>query len=402
MYDILNQFFKIMSEELNEFTDISPYTDAEAVEALGKLADHPAVVEVSKAIFPDKEPEFLRKILKSVKSIDEFQILVMNKVVEWVLSTTSHNFSYDGIGNLKKINGKFLAMSNHRDIILDPAITQVVLYRNAIPMTEIAVGSNLLTNKYIEYLIRSNRMIKVIRGINARQLYLSSQVLSKYIRECITSGRSSIWIAQREGRAKDGIDTTEQGLLKMLDMSGTADFTTNFEELNIVTLSISYEYEPCDILKARERLISRTQKYVKGSREDLISIMTGIEQQKGNIHLNIGSPLTHDEIEAASCCNKNDRYQAIRHAVDVRIIEGYKLWKTNYIGYDMVNHTFKYRDKYTPEDVAQFTDYVEHQLDKVEKSLCRADLRDIFLRIYANPVVSLENLMIERATASRQ
>lgn len=391
-----------MSEELNEFTDISPYTDAEAVEALGKLADHPAVVEVSKAIFPDKEPEFLRKILKSVKSIDEFQVLVMNKAVEWVLSTTAHNFSYDGIGNLKKINGKFLAMSNHRDIILDPAITQVVLYRNAIPMTEIAVGSNLLTNKYIEYLIRSNRMIKVIRGINARQLYLSSQVLSKYIRECITSGRSSIWIAQREGRAKDGIDTTEQGLLKMLDMSGTADFTTNFEELNIVPLSISYEYEPCDILKARERLISRTQKYVKGSREDLISIMTGIEQQKGNIHLNIGSPLTHDEIEAASCCNKNDRYQAIRHAVDVRIIEGYKLWKTNYIGYDMVNHTFKYRDKYTPEDVAQFTDYVEHQLDKVEKSLCRADLRDIFLRIYANPVVSLENLMIERAAASKQ
>lgn len=402
MYDILNQFFKIMSEELNEFTDISPYTDAEAVEALGKLADHPAVVEVSKAIFPDKEPEFLRKILKSVKSIDEFQVLVMNKAVEWVLSTTAHNFSYDGIGNLKKINGKFLAMSNHRDIILDPAITQVVLYRNAIPMTEIAVGSNLLTNKYIEYLIRSNRMLKVIRGINARQLYISSQVLSKYIRECITSGRSSIWIAQREGRAKDGIDTTEQGLLKMLDMSGTADFTTNFEELNIVPLSISYEYEPCDILKARERLISRTQKYVKGSREDLISIMTGIEQQKGNIHLNIGSPLTHDEIEAASCCNKNDRYQAIRHAVDVRIIEGYKLWKTNYIGYDMVNHTFKYRDKYTPEDVAQFTDYVEHQLDKVEKSLCRADLRDIFLRIYANPVVSLENLMIERAAASRQ
>lgn len=391
-----------MSEELNEFTDISPYTDAEAVEALGKLADHPAVVEVSKAIFPDKEPEFLRKILKSVKSIDEFQILVMNKAVEWVLSTTAHNFSYDGIGNLKKINGKFLAMSNHRDIILDPAITQVVLYRNAIPMTEIAVGSNLLTNKYIEYLIRSNRMIKVIRGINARQLYLSSQVLSKYIRDCITSGRSSIWIAQREGRAKDGIDTTEQGLLKMLDMSGTADFTTNFEELNIVPLSISYEYEPCDILKARERLISRTQKYVKGSREDLISIMTGIEQQKGNIHLNIGSPLTHDEIEAASCCNKNDRYQAIRHAVDVRIIEGYKLWKTNYIGYDMVNHTFKYRDKYTPEDVAQFTDYVEHQLDKVEQSLCRADLRDIFLRIYANPVVSLENLMIERAAASKQ
>ncbi len=392
-----------MSEELNEFTDICPYTDQEAVEALGKLADHPAVLEVSKAIFPDKESEFLRKVLKSIKSIDEFQKLVMNKAIEWVLSTTAHNFSYDGIANIKKLEGKkFVAMSNHRDIILDPAITQVVLYRNAIPMTEIAVGSNLLSNKYVEYLIRSNRMIKVIRGINARQLYLSSQVLSKYIRDCVTSGRSSVWIAQREGRAKNGVDTTEQGLLKMLDMSGTGDFTTNFEVLNIVPLSISYEYEPCDILKARELLISRTQKYVKGSREDLISIMTGIEQQKGNIHLNIGEPLTHDEIQAASYCMKNDRYQAIRHAVDVRIIEGYKLWKTNYIAYDMVNHCFKYSKMYSPDEAAQFTEYVEKQLDKVEKSLCRADLRNIFLNIYANPVLSKEKLAEEKNSANSE
>ena len=142
----------------------------------------------------------------------------------------------------------------------------------------------------------------------------------------------------------------------MLDMSGTKDFTSNFEELNIVPLSISYEYEPCDILKARELLISRTQKYVKGPKEDMVSIMTGIEQQKGNIHLNIGEPLTHDEIEAASYCAKNDRYQAIRHAVDVRIIDGYKLWKTNYIGYDMANHSYKYSDLYTEDDVAELTD----------------------------------------------
>lgn len=203
-------------------------------------------------------------------------------------------------------------------------------------------------------------------------------------------------MAQREGRTKNGIDTTEQGLLKMLDMSGTKDFTSNFEELNIVPLSISYEYEPCDILKARELLISRTQKYVKGPQEDLISIITGIQQVKGNIHLNIGEPLTHDEIQAASTCMKNDRYQAIRHAVDLRVIEGYKLWKTNYISYDMVNHSYKYSDLYSPEDVEAFTEYVEKQLDKVEKSLCRADLRDILLRIYGNPVVSREKLMEER------
>lgn len=391
-----------MCEEINEFESISPYSDKDAVEALGKLADHPAVIEVSKAIFPDKPKEYLREVLKNLKSIDEFQTLVMSKAIEWVLDTSAHNFSYDGIENLKKINGKFLALSNHRDIILDPAITQVVLYRNGLQTTEIAVGSNLLSNKYVEYLIRSNRMIKVIRGINARQLYLSSQVLSKYIRNGITSGKSSIWIAQREGRTKNGIDTTEQGLLKMLDMSGTKDFVSNFEELNIVPLSISYEYEPCDIMKARELLISRTQKYVKGPQEDLISIMTGINQQKGNIHLNIGAPLTHEEIVEASYCNKNDRYQAIRHAVDDRVIEGYRLWKNNYIAYDMVNHSYKYSDLYSPEDVKKFTNYVEQQLDKVEKSLNRSDLRDIFLKIYGNPVLSKEQLMEEKAAAAKQ
>lgn len=391
-----------MCEEINEFESIGPYSDKEAVEALGKLADHPAVIEVSKAIFPDKPKEYLREVLKNLKSIDEFQTLVMTKAIEWVLDTSAHNFSYDGIENIKKINGKFLALSNHRDIILDPAITQVVLYRNGIQTTEIAVGSNLLSNKYVEYLIRSNRMIKVIRGINARQLYLSSQVLSKYIRTGITSGKSSIWIAQREGRTKNGIDTTEQGLLKMLDMSGTKDFVSNFEELNIVPLSISYEYEPCDIMKARELLISRTQKYVKGPQEDLISIMTGINQQKGNIHLNIGAPLTHEEIVEASYCNKNDRYQAIRHAVDDRVIDGYRLWKNNYIAYDMVNYSYKYSDLYTPEDVEKFTNYVEQQLDKVEKSLNRSDLRDIFLKIYGNPVLSKEQLMEEKAAAAKQ
>ena len=386
-----------MNEEWNEFDSICPYTDEEAVVALGKLADHPAVLEVSKAVFPKEEPDFLRKVLKNIKSIDEFQTLVMSKAIAWVLDHTAHNFSYDGISNFKKINGRFLALSNHRDIILDPAITQVVLYQNGMQTTEIAVGSNPRSNPYVEYLIRSNRMIKVIRGINARSLYLSSQLLSKYIRTCITSGKSSIWIAQREGRTKNGFDTTEQGLLKMLDMSGTKDFTSNFEELNIVPLSISYEYEPCDIMKAREQLISRTQKYVKGPKEDLISIMTGIQQQKGNIHLNIGEPLNHDEIMEASCCAKNDRYQAIRHAVDIRVIEGYKLWKTNYIGYDMANHSYKYSDRYSPADVEAFTEYVEHQLDRVEKSLNRSDLREILLRIYGNPVTAKEKLQEEKA-----
>ena len=385
--------------DLSEFSSISPYTDAEAAEALNKLADYPVVGIASQHFFPEESPDYLKNILKNIKTIDEFQVLVMQKLVRWVIDHTSHNFSYDGISNIDP-SKKFLALSNHRDIMLDPAITQLVLYSNGIPMTEIAVGDNLITNKTIEWLIRSNRMIKVIRGVSARELYLSSQLLSKYIRMNITEQRSSIWLAQRQGRTKNGYDATEQGLLKMLDLSGTGDFQKNFEELNIIPLSVSYEYEPCDVLKARELVISRKRKYVKAEGEDLRSIMEGIMQPKGSIHLNIGKPLTSEEIEAAARCDKNDRYQLIRHAVDLRVIEGYKLWKNNYIAYDILNHSFKYSDYYSPVDMEQFISYMTKKLDTVEPEINREDLRRIFLEIYANPVVTKELLAKEKATGA--
>ena len=385
--------------DLTEFESISPYTDAEAAEALSKLAEFPLLSHVSQQFFPEESPEFLKNILKQIKTIDEFQVLVMQKFVRWVIEHTARNFSYDGISNIDP-QKKFLALSNHRDIILDPAITQLVLYRNGIPMTEIAVGDNLITNQTIEWLIRSNRMIKVVRGISARELYLSSQLLSKYIRLNITEQRSSIWLAQRQGRTKNGYDITEQGLLKMLDMSGKADFKTNFEELNIISMSISYEIEPCDVLKARELVISRKRKYVKAEGEDFKSIVTGIMQQKGDIHLNIGKPLTSEEIEQASLCDKNDRYQLIRHAVDLRVIEGYKLFKNNYIAYDIANHSFKYSHMYEKADLEQFVTYMEHQLDTVEPEINREDLRRIFIDIYANPVVTKELLAKEKRTGS--
>ena len=385
--------------DLTEFESISPYTDEQASEALGKLADYPAVAQASRYFFPEESPDFLKNVLKQIKTIDQFQVLVMQRFVRWVIDHTAKNFSYDGISNIDT-SKKFLALSNHRDIIMDPAITQLVLHTNGIPMTEIAVGDNLITNEAIEYLIRSNRMIKVVRGISARELYLSSQLLSKYIRLNITNQRSSIWLAQRQGRTKNGYDVTEQGLLKMLDMSGTGDFQSNFEALNIIPMSISYEYEPCDILKARETVISRKQKYVKAEGEDFNSIMVGIMQQKGNVHLNIGKPLTSEEIAAAAKCDKNDRYQLIRHAVDIRVIEGYRLWKNNYIAYDILNHSYRYSDKYDAADVETFVAYMEKQLDTVEPSLNMEDLRKHFLDIYANPVVSKELLIKEKATGA--
>ena len=344
------------------------------------FASSAMVFSISRKMFSDKWAWTVFGIVLGL----EIVTLLLFKLVVY------KEFTCNGLENIQQLGSKFLAMSNHRDIILDPAIMQLVLLKAGIPETQICVGDNLLKSKSVELLIRSNRMIKVIRGISARELYLSSQLLSRYIRETITSGTSSVWIAQRQGRTKDGLDVTEQGLLKMVDMSGTGDFVQNYMELHIVPLSISYEYEPCDILKAREVLISRTQKYVKGENEDLQSIVQGIKQYKGRVHLEIGDPLTEEEIRAAAQCDKNERYQHIRQAVDRRVIQGYHLWKTNYMAYDWVEGTDKYAAEYTPEEMEAFRAYVQKQLQQVEPELDQAELQDIFLHIYSNPVWSKE------------
>jgi hypothetical protein len=375
-----------MSDE--EFANISPYTDEEAVAALKRLSHHPMLPFISKYLFPKERVNLLAKALRKVTSIDDFQQTVMSKVVSAVVDSTSAGFTYDGIENIKG-DRKFLAISNHRDIILDPALTQWTFFNEGLPMTQICVGSNLLSSRTFEDLLRSNRMIKVIRGISARELYLSSQHLSRYIRHTITSGTASVWIAQREGRTKNGLDVSEQGILKMFDLSGTGDFKNNFQELNMIPMSISYEYEPCDARKARELLIKReTGSYTKKPDEDMHSILTGIRQWKGGIHLSIGKPITELEIIRASWHEKNDRYQAIRRTIDRRIIEGYKLWKTNYMGYDLMTGTDRFAEMYTPEDLKKFKAYTEHKLGKLERRLDRDALRVIFWHIYGNPVLA--------------
>ena len=383
-----------MSTNTEEFGDIRPYTDEEAVEALGRVSRHPMMPVISKYLFSDLPASTLSHMLRGIGSIDQFQNEVMVGVIDGILARTSQGFTCSGIEHLKGIQGKFLAISNHRDIVIDPALIQYVMKQAELPFTEICVGSNLVTSQLLEDLLRSNRMIKVIRGIKARELYLSSQRLSQYIRERITSGGASIWIAQREGRTKNGLDTTEQGLLKMFDMSGTGTFEENFRELNIVPMSISYEYESCDARKAREVLLRREGPYVKKEDEDLHSILTGIRQAKGHIHLEIEAPLTPEEIHEASKCEKNDRYQSIRHLLDRRIIAGYKLWKTNYMAHDLLydKHEFAEAGKYTEQDLAAFEKYIGHKLGKLERRLDRAELRKIFLGIYAGPVDAKRSL----------
>lgn len=373
----------------NEFERIRPYDEDEARLAFERLAKNPTLPLISKYLFPNEDPLKLTRTLKKIHTIQEFQDTVMLDMISSILGMTSEGFTFEGLENIRALDGKkFLAVSNHRDIVLDPALIQYALRSAGFQYTEICVGSNLLSSKWIEDLMRINGMVTVIRGISARELYLSSQILSKYIRKTVSSGTSSIWIAQREGRTKNGIDTTEQGLLKMFDLSGDKGFVENFKELNIVPMSISYEYESCDARKARELLVKREQgSYKKRPNEDLHSIMTGIRQQKGHIHLSIGKPLTPEEIEKAGEWKGNDRYQAIRSLLDERIIRGYRLYKTNYIAADILEGSTRYQGiKYLPEDRTAFEKYAEHKMSKIEKRLQGDALREIFYGIYGNPV----------------
>ena len=313
----------------------------------------------------------------------------MRNVVQKIVSGTMKNLTHSGTENFKE-GRRYLLISNHRDIVLDSAVIQFLLNENGVPTTESAVGDNLITSPFIEDVIRSNKMIKVIRSTSPRELYMVSKTLSEYIRTNISQSNSSVWIAQRNGRTKDGLDMTEQGLLKMFDMSGKGDFANDFAELNIMPTSISYEYEPCDILKAVELFIKKRQKYIKGKDEDLNSIITGIMQFKGNVHFSFNEPLTADEIGSAAELDSNERFKALAGIIDKKINFNYKLWKTNYMAYDILNSTNEFANMYSSAEKDEFLNYISFKMQSVEEGM--EEVEQILLSIYANPVVTRKNM----------
>lgn len=378
--------------DLTKFDDIRPYNDSEVHPALERIVANPLFSNVAQYLFPGQDENMFRQLLLSCNSKEDFQVKVMSQIVAKILQGTAKELTFSGLEHFKG-GKKHLIVSNHRDIVLDSAIIQLILHQHGVETTEIAVGDNLITSSFIEDITRSNKMIKVIRSSNPREVYTTSKVLSEYIRYNVANQKSSVWIAQRNGRTKDGIDVTEQGLLKMFDMSGSGDFVKDFAELSILPTSISYEFEPCDIQKAVEMYVSRRQKYVKAEGEDLKSILTGIMQPKGNIHIAFNEPVSLEEIHEASQLDKNEKFKAICTAMDRRIVAEYKLWGNNYIAYDMLNATNEYASMYTAEQKAAFEGYMAAQLASVKlPDIDMVELKEIFLSIYANPVVGKKNL----------
>lgn len=376
------------------YDEIRPFNDEEASAALRRVSTNPGIKKISQYLFPDQDPDLMVHLLANIKSVDQFQNDVMSVIVKAVTRKSTKGVTYDGLDYFDRdFNGnvpKYVLISNHRDIVLDAAFIQVIFYDNNLPLTEIAVGDNLVQNSFFEDLIRSNRMIKVTRSLNPREVYTTSKTLSEYIRMRITENANSIWLAQRQGRAKDGNDFTEQGLLKMLAMSGSGDFVKDFTEVRIMPMSISYEYESCDLLKAVE-LAKRAHMetpYVKAPNEDYNSMLTGICQPKGRIHVEFCKPITFDELRGCADLDHNQRFQRLSAIVDDRIHQGYKLYPNNFIALDMLRGNCEHCNEYYPWEKEQFKQYLDVQLAKVPEGLDVEEVKKVFLGIYANPVLN--------------
>jgi len=374
------------------FDEIRPYNEEEAKAAFQRIASSELLPRIVQTVFPSKDTAEIQLLLRNLSSIDDFQSTMMIPALSTVLESTTNGITYSGIENVK--DGKtHVFLSGHRDIILDPAILEKILYMNGLPWSEIAVGDNLLGTSLIKDLMFTNRMIKVIRSGNTRDKYLASTVLSEYIRHKIVGNERSVWIAHRGGRTKDGNDMTGQGVLKMLSMSYGKEFDRAYKEMRIIPMSVSYELESCDFLKARELYLSRRGPYIKSRGEDLNSMLTGIMQPKGRVHFHFAPVVSDMEIESCEGVHVNERIASLRFKIDRTIQQNFKLWPNNYIASDIINASDSYSDEYSEEQKVFFIDYMNRGLDRIvceDKSIDISELKDIFLRIYANPVFNKE------------
>ena len=349
----------------SKFDGIRPYNDAEASEAASRVLSSRYLRYVENFLFPDKPQGYIQSLFEGVDSVDNFQVKVMSKVIERIMKGTTNGVTISGLENLIKSDGSygsFVLLSTHRDIVLDPGLLQYMLYVNGMPRTEIAVGDNLIINQDIEDIMRSNRMIKVIRNQQPRELLKFSMLLSEYLHDSVVNRGTSVWIAHRQGRTKDGNDKTSTGLLKMVGMYSGSSFVEKFMQVPVIPVSISYEYETCAALKAMELIAKeRDGFYNKQPNEDLNSMIKGIIQHKGRVHIAICKPFSEEELAKMYEVGKKDCYKIMSDMVDERLMASFKLWPSNYIAADMINGNSNFSEYYTEEDKEKFINHLNDE-----------------------------------------
>lgn len=370
---------------MTKFDSIRPFYDAEINEGIRSAVNHPMMKALMNFTFPEVDDEVWKEQLRKTHSIRDFQCNFIYNSVQKVLEKSSEGLTTSGFEKLEK-NTSYIFISNHRDIILDTSLLNACLFDNGLVMTASAIGDNLVKKAVLLTLSKLNRNFLVQRGLPPRELLQSSKLLSEYIGKLLLRENRSVWIAQREGRTKDGNDATHPGVLKMLAMaSEETNLMDYFKKIKVVPVSISYEYDPTDALKMPQLMAEANNEiYIKEKNEDFMTLLSGIIGQKKHIHIHVGKVLdTEIDTIASEHENANKQIQALAQVIDDSILSSYKLWPTNYIAYDILNNTNTFSDKYTESEKSLFERRLEMKIDQTNA----VELQG-FLAMYANPVVN--------------
>ena len=375
-----------MNYALNEFDEIRPYEPEEMKQAFDDLLNDRQFQLLLKGFVPwvpkSVRNGVLRLAFKGVKTPFDFQKRFMKPIVNYIIRKHTDGCTFDDNALRESPDSRYTFVSNHRDIVLDSAFLDVKLFESGYPTTvEIGIGDNLLIYPWIKRLVRMNKAFTVRRGLSLRETLAASQLMSRYIHFAVTQKKENIWIAQREGRAKDSDDRTQDSVLKMLAMGG------DLRELNIVPLTISYEYDPCDYLKAQEFQQKRDNPAFKKSRQDdLDNMKTGIFGYKGRVVYRPAAPI-NTWIDELTDLPKTEFYKILAERMDREIHRGYELFPCNYIAVDELSGSADNASHYTAADVQRFETYLKGQLDKIElPGKDEAFLRERILTMYANPL----------------
>lgn len=374
-----------------DFEEIRCFKNEEVHDALERLSNEKPFMKVLSTIYPLLPKDVIKQRLASFHSNYEFQKEMVYPFLQYLEANLSKGIDLNGLNKIDP-SDSYLYISNHRDIILDSAFLCGKLIERGMNTVEIAIGDNLLIFPWIEDLVRVNKSFVVKRGLSSRQILESSQRLSAYIKHTIGDKNQSIWIAQREGRAKDSNDRTQESLLKMFNMYGTGTFTENLSKLNICPLSISYEYDSCDFLKAKEMQQKRDNPdFVKDTNDDLINMETGVMGYKGKIVYEITGSINRDlKIIANQTTNRNEQITLTAELIDKRIHANYTIFANNKIAYDAIKEEGqRFINEYTEAEKNDFDRYLSFQISKIDlENKDEKFLRSKLIEMYANPLVN--------------
>lgn len=372
-----------------EFDEIRPYMPEELPAVFKELLADSSFQKAVASVMPGVPIDGIALQLQQCKTNLDVQKNICYKLLKGIIANHSDGVTMDSAA-LQNHNCRYTFISNHRDIVLDSGFLSVMLIEMGFPTTvEIAIGDNLLIYPWIKKFVRVNKSFIVQRALTMRQMLESSARMSRYIHFAVTQKQENIWIAQREGRAKDSNDRTQESVLKMLAMGGSGDVIDRLKELNLMPLSISYEYDPCDYLKAQEMQLKRDiEGYKKTQQDDLINMQTGIFGYKGKVHFHPATCI-NEEIEALRGLPKTEIFTQIAHIIDKHIHSNYRLYPGNYVALDLMNHTEQYTAQYTAEEKERFEKYLQEQIGKIEiPNKDESFLRECILKMYANPVIN--------------